>query len=107
MRAVAGIASLILLSACMFERGTAPPQPQKAALSQCYSGQGHYPPTPCTKPIFIVDGKRLADDGIDLNPSEIESVEVMKGPTAVQAYGEDARNGVVLITTKRAPKESK
>ena len=40
-------------------------------------------------------------ESVDLNPSEIATVEVFKGDSAVLAYGADARNGVVVITTKR------
>ena len=92
---------LILASACSFERGTAPaPQPQKSALSMCYSSD-HQRRTACAKPLFVVDGKRLADESVDLNPSEIATVEVFKGPLAVATYGDDARNGVVVITTRK------
>lgn len=37
----------------------------------------------------------------DLNPNDIESIEVVKGPSATTLYGTDAANGVVVITTKR------
>ena len=37
----------------------------------------------------------------DLNPDDIESVSVLKGPAAAALYGSMAQNGVVLITTKR------
>lgn len=37
----------------------------------------------------------------DLNPNEIESVEILKGPSASAIYGSKASNGVVVITTKR------
>ena len=36
----------------------------------------------------------------DLNPDEIESVEVLKGPSAAAIYGQRANAGVVIITTK-------
>jgi hypothetical protein len=95
MRAVLVTSVLMLTSACFFERGTAPAQPQKSALSRCYDSS-------CAKPLFVVDGQRLADDSVDLNPSEIESVEVFRGELALKQYGEAARNGVVVITTRRA-----
>ena len=100
MRAVIVTTLLVLVSACSFERLHAPPQPQKSALSQCY--RDWESPRACLKPIFVVDGKRLADDSVDLNPSEIATVEVFKGDLALKQYGEEARNGVVVITTKRA-----
>ena len=37
----------------------------------------------------------------DLNPADIESVEVLKGASAAALYGSKAANGVVIITTKR------
>jgi TonB-dependent SusC/RagA subfamily outer membrane receptor len=37
----------------------------------------------------------------DLNPEEIESIEIVKGPSAATLYGTDAANGVIVITTKR------
>lgn len=37
----------------------------------------------------------------DLNPEEIESIEIIKGPSAAALYGAVGANGVILITTKR------
>jgi TonB-dependent SusC/RagA subfamily outer membrane receptor len=37
-----------------------------------------------------------------LDPARIDHVEVLKGAAAIRAYGDDARNGVILITMKRA-----
>ena len=36
----------------------------------------------------------------DLNPEEIENIEIVKGPSAATLYGTDAANGVIVITTK-------
>src|SRR5437763_3321616 len=38
----------------------------------------------------------------DLDPDEIESMEIVKGPSAATLYGTQAANGVIRITTKRA-----
>src|SRR5690606_490659 len=38
---------------------------------------------------------------IDLNPSDIETLNVLKGPTAAALYGLRASNGVIVITTYR------
>lgn len=38
----------------------------------------------------------------DINPDDIESVSVLKGPTAAALYGSRAANGVIVITTKKA-----
>ena len=37
----------------------------------------------------------------DLNPAEIEDIEIVKGPSAATLYGTDAANGVIVITTKK------
>ena len=67
-------------------------------------------------PIYIIDGVRMTSDngsqsiGIggttfsrvgDINPQDIENIEVVKGPSAATLYGTDAANGVIVITTKR------
>jgi TonB-linked SusC/RagA family outer membrane protein len=38
---------------------------------------------------------------VDLNPNDIESIEILKGPSAAAIYGAKAANGVIIITTKR------
>ena len=67
-------------------------------------------------PIYILDGIRVegttGSSSVsvggtttarvnDLNPEEIESIEVVRGPSAATLYGTDAANGVIVITTKR------
>lgn len=55
-------------------------------------------------PIYIVDGMPIAG-GIDyLNPSDIESIEVLKDAASGAVYGTRAANGVVLVTTKKGTK---
>jgi TonB-dependent starch-binding outer membrane protein SusC len=68
------------------------------------------------EPLLIVDGVRLNSSaesnsfGVggqtisrmnDLNPDDIESIEILKGPSAAAMYGTAAANGVIQITTKR------
>jgi len=72
------------------------------------------------QPLFVVDGVPVANSsdfrsnrhaaanmgldfgnfGADINPDDIESISVLKGPNATALYGSRAANGVVLITTK-------
>lgn len=53
-------------------------------------------------PLFILDGLFLEDKTIeDVNPNNIESINVLKDASATAIYGEGAKNGVVLITTKK------
>ncbi len=68
------------------------------------------------EPVYYIDGVRMQSSvnsssiGIggtnpsrlnDINPEEIESFEVVKGPSASTLYGTDAANGVVVIRTRR------
>lgn len=76
------------------------------------------------EPIWIIDGIRMTSTNAnfstatgngaggntggnnasrvgDLNPDEIESIEIVKGPSAATLYGTDAANGVILVTTKK------
>jgi len=60
-----------------------------------------------TSPLFVIDGFPLKD-GFDkyenplnsINPSDIESIEVLKDASSSAIYGTQASNGVILITTK-------
>ena len=52
-------------------------------------------------PLYIVDGMPI-EGGIDfVNPSDIESIEVLKDAASGAIYGARAANGVVLVTTKK------
>ncbi len=69
------------------------------------------------EPLIYVDGVRVNNTAAvnsvafqgydspsrvnDLNPEEIESIEVLKGPSAATIYGTEASNGVIQIITKR------
>ena len=50
-------------------------------------------------PLVMVDGQ-LRDSMADINPEDIESMEVLKDAGATALYGARASNGVILITTK-------
>jgi len=52
------------------------------------------------QPLYIVDGIQLQGAPADLNPQDIESVEVVKGAAAASLYGARAGAGVINITTK-------
>ena len=72
------------------------------------------------QPLYVVDGVPYDTGGhdidgqaglwggtdrsggaFDLNPEDLESISVLKGPTAAALYGSRAGNGVILITTKK------
>ncbi len=53
-------------------------------------------------PLVVVDGVPLAYGSInDINPNDIESIEVLKDASSSAIYGQRAANGVILVTTKR------
>ncbi|GAA4402114.1 hypothetical protein GCM10023187_17010 [Nibrella viscosa] len=52
-------------------------------------------------PLYVVDGIPLAGGIDDINPQDIQSMEVLKDASATAIYGSRGSNGVVLITTKR------
>ena len=73
-----------------------------------------------SSPLFIVDGTYVSNVSIptgatgvtggqealptriaDINPDDIESIQVLKGAAAATMYGSRGSNGVVIITTKR------
>ncbi len=74
------------------------------------------------QPLYVVDGIPIDNSGFgsangsgtanyrrddygtgisDINPDDIESITVLKGPNAAALYGSRAANGVILITTKK------
>jgi TonB-linked SusC/RagA family outer membrane protein len=46
------------------------------------------------------NGVNRGNGAADINPDDVESISVLKGPTAAALYGSRALNGVILITTK-------
>ncbi|WP_229251152.1 TonB-dependent receptor [Emticicia sp. BO119] len=58
-------------------------------------------------PLYVVDGIPLSAGYEDLNPSDVQSMEVLKDATATAIYGARGANGVVLVTTKRGAVKGK
>lgn len=53
-------------------------------------------------PLYVVDGAPFSGRLSDINPSDIESLTILKDGAATAIYGSSAGNGVVLVTTKKA-----
>ncbi|UBM61020.1 TonB-dependent receptor [Marinilongibacter aquaticus] len=51
-------------------------------------------------PLFIIDGVPTENSG-NLNPNDIETIQILKDASAASIYGSRAANGVVIITTKQ------
>jgi TonB-linked SusC/RagA family outer membrane protein len=62
-----------------------------------------------SEPLYVIDGIQIANTGgitdvsplSQINPNDVESIEVLKDASSTAIYGARAANGVVLITTKR------
>lgn len=53
--------------------------------------------------LCIVDGKKVSREEVDkLSPDQIKSVTVLKGKMAVEKYGDEAKGGALLISTKES-----
>jgi hypothetical protein len=58
-----------------------------------------------SQPTIFIDGVRSSWERMRaLDRTRIDNVEVLKGAAAIREYGEDARNGIILITTKNHSK---
>ncbi len=60
-----------------------------------------------TNPLLVVDGMPIEGKIEDLNPYDIESVNVLKDAASTAIYGARASNGIIVITTKNARKKGK
>lgn len=60
-----------------------------------------------TSPLLVVDGLPIEGKIEDLNPYNIESINVLKDAAATAIYGARASNGIIVITTKNAKKNGK
>ena len=74
-----------------------------------------------SQPLFVIDGTPISNESFspsgrthyagggrdygnlaaDINPNDIETISVLKGPSAAALYGQRGANGVVIITTKK------
>jgi TonB-linked SusC/RagA family outer membrane protein len=58
-------------------------------------------------PLYVVDGIPLSAGYEDVNPNDIQSMEILKDATATAIYGARGANGVILISTKRGATKGK
>ena len=83
------------------------PKKSAEAYSQIWNDEG--------SPLIVIDGVPALDGNqsganaptnplADINPSDIESMDVLKDGAATAIYGSRASNGVILITTKKGKK---
>ena len=56
-------------------------------------------------PLIVMDGIPIEGNLMDINPSDIESIEILKDASATAIYGSRGSNGVILITSKQGHSE--
>lgn len=59
-----------------------------------------------TSPLWVIDGVIVGSNAGQLNPSDIESMTILKDAASTAIYGSEGANGVIVVTTKRG-KEGK
>jgi TonB-linked SusC/RagA family outer membrane protein len=60
-----------------------------------------------SNPLYVIDGMPSSEGINFLNPSDIESIEVLKDAASAAIYGARGGNGVILVTTKQGAKNTK
>jgi TonB family protein len=79
-------------------------QKTTAYLAGYYAGKNGLPPTP--KTLILVDGKEVSYDELEkIKGESIDHMDVLKDKSAIEKYGEKAKGGVILITTKKNTKQ--
>ena len=53
-------------------------------------------------PLWVVDGIPMQSSSVNLNPNDVQSIDVLKDASASAIYGARGSNGVIIVTTKRA-----
>ena len=53
-------------------------------------------------PLWVVDGIPMQSSSVNLNPNDVQSIDILKDASASAIYGARGSNGVVIVTTKRA-----
>ena len=87
-------------------KGADDPLVQKttAYLAGYYAAKNGLPPTP--KTLILVDGKEVSYDELEkIKGESIDHMDVLKDKSAIEKYGEKAKDGVILITTKKSTKQ--
>ena len=79
----------------------------KAGDSPSISIRGRNSISGSTSPLVVLDGVIFRGDIGDINPNDIESIDVLKDASSTAIYGSQAANGVLMISTKTAQKVSK
>jgi TonB-dependent SusC/RagA subfamily outer membrane receptor len=90
---------VIVAAACASRRAIQPVAPRTSAGAETLAQQGGFP----VAGFYQVDGRDATLEEVGKIVAEaVERIEILKGPTAVSIYGERARAGAIIVTTKHA-----
>jgi len=101
-------ALMLAIASCSWGRGV-----RAAATPESGNGTPQaaivQPESVAGEPLYVVDGQVLGHPRYDstfvIDPNQVETIEIIKGAEAETRYGKEGRNGVVVITTKKARKK--
>ena len=72
----------------------------QSGASPSFTVRGERSLTASNAPLVLVDGVDYGSE-VDINPSDIESIEVLKDASSTAIYGTRGANGIIMITTKK------
>src|SRR5580692_9989573 len=59
------------------------------------------------RPLFVVDGVPISSDTYNVNPDDIETFTILKGPNAAALYGFQGKDGAIIINTKKGTRDKR
>lgn len=84
------------------EQQVKPVKATETSLNIMIKDEGRSELSPVKPSLILVDGKSYDGDINDISPDDIYSINVIKGEAAIEKFGNEAKDGVVEITTKKA-----
>lgn len=78
--------------------------PTDAAGTSSFQIRGKNTLTAGSSPLMVLDGVIFEGSFQDVNPNDIQSIDVLKDASSAAVYGAKAANGVIVITTKKGKK---
>lgn len=75
----------------------------KSVFTMVYRDRTSQQADSLAQPLYVIDGKRVPKNSIPqiIEPKNIQSITVLKDESATKLYGEDGKNGVIVITLKK------
>ena len=100
--------ALLLITANSVYAQKTEPQKVDVKKTQMIVIRGNTADSITGNPLYVIDGVKM-DKSFELNkiePKDIESITVLKDASAASIYGDEGKNGVIVVTTKRTKGDS-